>query len=76
MQGHLWSETVRKSEQLDDMIFPRLLALAERAWHKSSWEVPYEYIPHKIKHTHTQIWLVGCVLRPNNSEVIKRRRLH
>lgn len=38
MQGHLWTETVRTEEQMDYMIFPRLLALAERAWHKASWE--------------------------------------
>lgn len=38
MQGHLWSETVRTDEQADYMIFPRLLALAERAWHKAAWE--------------------------------------
>nr|KAG5707256.1 hypothetical protein BaRGS_000030 [Batillaria attramentaria] len=38
MQGHVWSETVRTAEQLDYMIFPRLLALAERAWHEAPWE--------------------------------------
>ena len=34
IQGHLWSETVRNPSQLHYMIFPRMLALAERAWHK------------------------------------------
>lgn len=34
----MWSETVRTSEQLHNMIFPRIIALAERAWHKSDWE--------------------------------------
>ena len=38
MQGHLWTETVRNPDQMFAMIFPRLLALAERAWHKASWE--------------------------------------
>ncbi|XP_033725870.1 uncharacterized protein LOC117315681 [Pecten maximus] len=38
IQGQLWRETVRTDEQVDHMIFPRLLALAERAWHKASWE--------------------------------------
>jgi len=42
MQGQLWSETVRTPEQFDYMIFPRLLALAERAWHKASWENDYQ----------------------------------
>ena len=38
MQGHLWTETVRTADQMYGMIFPRVLALAERAWHKASWE--------------------------------------
>ena len=38
MQGHLWTEIVRTSEQMDFMNFPRVLALAERAWHKAEWE--------------------------------------
>nr|KAG5708761.1 hypothetical protein BaRGS_031915 [Batillaria attramentaria] len=38
VQGQLWTELVRTSPQLDSMIYPRLLALAERAWHEASWE--------------------------------------
>lgn len=38
VQGQLWSELVRTSDQLESMIFPRLIAMAERAWHKASWE--------------------------------------
>ncbi|XP_062581614.1 beta-hexosaminidase-like, partial [Saccostrea cucullata] len=38
MQGHIWTETVRTADQLQEMVFPRLIALAEKAWHKSSWE--------------------------------------
>lgn len=41
MQGQLWSETVRTAEQFDYMVYPRLLALAERAWSKGSWELDY-----------------------------------
>jgi hexosaminidase len=41
MQAQLWSETVRTPEQFDYMVFPRLLALAERAWHRGSWERDY-----------------------------------
>ncbi|HTH76467.1 MAG TPA: beta-N-acetylhexosaminidase, partial [Trinickia sp.] len=26
---------------LEYMVYPRLLALAERAWHKADWELPY-----------------------------------
>ena len=45
MQGHLWSETVRTKEDMDYMIFPRLLAVAERAWHKVRfhYEIPFFY---------------------------------
>ncbi len=38
IQGQVWSETIRTAEQLEQMIYPRLLALAERAWHKGRWE--------------------------------------
>ncbi|XP_029633571.1 beta-hexosaminidase-like isoform X1 [Octopus sinensis] len=39
MQGHLWSETVRTPERFEFMVFPRLLALSERAWHRAPWEL-------------------------------------
>jgi len=42
MQGQLWGETVRTAQQMEYMIFPRLLALAERAWHKAEWELDYQ----------------------------------
>jgi hexosaminidase len=32
IQGQLWSETIRSSERLEYMLFPRMIALAERAW--------------------------------------------
>ena len=40
-QANLWSETVRRDSLVDYMLFPRLLALSERAWHRASWEPPY-----------------------------------
>lgn len=42
MQGHLWGETVRTAEQMEYMLFPRLFALAERAWAKGAWELDYQ----------------------------------
>ncbi|WKL56949.1 family 20 glycosylhydrolase [Asticcacaulis sp. ZE23SCel15] len=42
LQGQLWSETVRSDAQVDYMLFPRVLGLAERAWHKSAWEPAYK----------------------------------
>ncbi|MEJ2817914.1 family 20 glycosylhydrolase [Caulobacter sp. CCG-8] len=41
LQGQLWSETIRSDAQGDYMLYPRLLALAERAWHGANWETPY-----------------------------------
>ncbi len=38
MQGQVWTETIRTAAQLEQMIYPRLIPLAERAWHKASWE--------------------------------------
>jgi hexosaminidase len=38
IQGQLWSETVRTEDQLFYMCFPRVLTVAERAWHKAEFE--------------------------------------
>lgn len=38
MQGQVWSESIRTEDQVLKMLFPRVLAVAERAWHKASWE--------------------------------------
>lgn len=41
LQGQVWSETLRSDRQVEYMLYPRLLALAERAWHAADWEEPY-----------------------------------
>lgn len=38
VEAAVWSETMRTADHMYSMIFPRLLALAERAWHKAPWE--------------------------------------
>ncbi len=38
IQGQVWSETIRTAAQLEQMVFPRLLPIAERAWHRAPWE--------------------------------------
>ncbi|XP_067666725.1 uncharacterized protein [Haliotis asinina] len=38
MQGQLWTDEIRTEEQLFEMLLPRLLAVAERAWHEAPWE--------------------------------------
>ncbi|MCL1125211.1 family 20 glycosylhydrolase [Shewanella surugensis] len=42
LSAQLWSETVRTDKQYEYMIFPRLLAVAERAWHRAEWENDYK----------------------------------
>ncbi|MCQ3827916.1 carbohydate-binding domain-containing protein [Microbulbifer elongatus] len=42
IQGQLWSEVVRTDETVEYQVFPRLLALAERAWHQADWELPLQ----------------------------------
>ena len=41
MQGQAWGEIMRTDQQFEYMVYPRLLALAERAWHRANWERPY-----------------------------------
>ena len=43
IQGQLWSENTRTDNRSEYKIFPRLLALAERAWYFPQWAVPYKY---------------------------------
>lgn len=43
IQGQIWSETLRSDSWTEYQTYPRLLTLAERAWHKPSWEPPYNY---------------------------------
>ncbi|UTF59863.1 family 20 glycosylhydrolase [Gilvimarinus sp. DA14] len=38
IQGQVWTETIRTADQLEQMIYPRMLVMAERAWHKAGWE--------------------------------------
>jgi hexosaminidase len=59
---------VRSDEQAEYMIYPRLLALAERAWHQASWQVPYKAkgdtfskesnaFTHKLRQVRDKQWL-------------------
>ncbi|MGL5949288.1 MAG: family 20 glycosylhydrolase, partial [Aeromonas sp.] len=41
MSGQQWSEVVRTDAQYEYMTYPRLFALAERAWHKAGFELNY-----------------------------------
>ncbi|RYD59997.1 MAG: beta-N-acetylhexosaminidase [Sphingomonadales bacterium] len=41
LQAQLWSETTRTDAGVDYQLFPRLIAFAERAWHRPAWEPAY-----------------------------------
>lgn len=41
LQAQLWSETIRTDQGVDYQLFPRLIAFAERAWHRPRWEPHY-----------------------------------
>ncbi|MEQ3696512.1 MAG: family 20 glycosylhydrolase [Pseudomonadales bacterium] len=41
MSVQLWSELVRTDVQAEYMMYPRLYAAGERAWHRAGWELDY-----------------------------------
>jgi len=38
MQASLWGEMIRTTDDVHYLLYPRLLAFAERAWHMAAWE--------------------------------------
>ena len=38
----MWSELIRTPDCMDSMLWPRLLAISERSWHKAAWEYALE----------------------------------
>jgi len=42
ISGQQWGETVRTDQQFEYMVYPRIFALAERAWHKAAFELPQQ----------------------------------
>ena len=53
IQGQAWGEVMRNDRFLEYMVYPRLLALAERAWHRADWELPYTAgMRYKLGDTH------------------------
>ena len=37
IQGQVWTEVIRSADTLEYMVYPRLFALAERAWNPAPW---------------------------------------
>ena len=38
MEATVWTEHIQTPQKLDFMIWPRLLGVIERSWHKAAWE--------------------------------------
>ncbi|MCZ8497897.1 family 20 glycosylhydrolase [Vibrio lentus] len=49
LSAQLWSETVRTDEQYEYMVFPRVLAAAERAWHRADWKTTTKWALNILK---------------------------
>ena len=45
IEAALWSELLRTAGQVDSQLWPRMLAVSERAWHKAAWEQALEMKP-------------------------------
>ncbi|QJR80455.1 family 20 glycosylhydrolase [Alteromonas pelagimontana] len=67
IQGQLWSEIVRQDSTAEYLYNPRMLALAERAWHQATWEIPYvagrnysaetQYFTDELQRAQNRDWL-------------------
>jgi len=66
MQGQTWSETIRTDGQYYEMAFPRVLAVAERAWHRASWELELPIPPSLAAFHHHYPWLFILLWRRRN----------
>jgi hexosaminidase len=42
LSAQIWTEDIRTDKKMEYMAFPRLLAVAERAWHQADWEIDYQ----------------------------------
>ena len=54
MEAPLFSELLRRPSQMEEQFFPRLLAFAERVWHKADWES--EKDEHKYLRLRAEDW--------------------
>lgn len=58
LQGNLWTEVIPDAASAWSMLLPRLLALAERSWHKADWQPAYQmgqsYQPDSVLFTQSQ----------------------
>ena len=59
MSAQVWSEIVRTDDDMEYRLYPRMMAVAERAWHKADWELPYQegqtFEKGKTRHVNQQL---------------------
>lgn len=60
LQGNLWTEVIPTADKAWQMLLPRMLALAERSWHRASWQPSYQP---GVSYAASQSWLQGEALR-------------
>ena len=81
MQGQTWSETILTDEQYYEMVFPRMLAVSERAWHRASWKldwaqgVTYDDTTNNVPKDELAMDYHGFVMKLECHEVLKLEKL-
>ena len=63
MQGNIWCERIPTEAQMQYMVFPRALALAEKAWTPNSQQDWNKFYPRLLKHV-DRLKTMGIVQRP------------
>ena len=63
MQGNIWCERIPTEAQMQYMVFPRALALAEKAWTPNSQQNWDRFYPRLLKHV-DRLKVMGIDQRP------------
>ena len=63
MQGNIWGERIPTEAQMQYMVFPRALALAEKAWTSGNQQQWDDFLPRLLKHV-DRLQVIGIAQRP------------
>ena len=63
MQGNIWCERIPTEAQMQYMVFPRALALAEKAWTPNSQQNWDKFYPRLLNHV-DRLKIMGIEQRP------------
>ena len=63
MQGNIWCERIPTEAQMQYMVFPRALALAEKAWTRNNQQNWDTFYPRLLKHV-DRLKTMGIEQRP------------